>query len=299
MKLFIRRSKRRRRHVEPLLRAAPIAFFMLVAITACASPARFAAQEKIAPDKEFVVFDSMRQPNKPATLGSLGMQKITALFGDSWTSADLDRVTIDETLIASSVRRKAAGAATAFLDVENRPLLRVPADQVQANVDALAQIARTVRAAEPSLRFGFYSVLPARAYREIVRNDKQALARWREANRAAEAIAAHVDFVFPSLYTFSNDPQQWEMFAEAMLEEARRYKRPVYAFLWPEFHDANPVLRGKAIPAEFWRRQLEFCRRHADGIVIWGSKRSTWDENAPWWRETLEFLREVRESEDR
>ena len=105
-----------------------------------------------------------------------------------------------------------------------------------------------------------------------------------------DELAEHVDIVLPSLYTFYNDPQGWDVFAAALLQSARRYNKPVYAFLWPEFHVSNQFLRGKNLPGNFWRHELEFCRARADGIVIWGGWQEQWDENAEWWLETKSFL---------
>jgi len=99
-----------------------------------------------------------------------------------------------------------------------------------------------------------------------------------------------VEVIFPSLYTFYNDQKSWDIYAKGMIEEARRYNKPVYVFLWPEFHVSNRILKGKEIPAKFWRHQLELCRGLADGIVIWGGWQERWKEDAPWWIETKAFL---------
>jgi len=68
----------------------------------------------------------------------------------------------------------------------------------------------------------------------------------------------------------------------------------VYVFLWPEYHIGNIWLRGKNIPGRFWRHELEFCRERADGIVIWGGWQKQWDADAPWWKETQDFLRQLK-----
>jgi hypothetical protein len=72
--------------------------------------------------------------------------------------------------------------------------------------------------------------------------------------------------------------------------------KPVYVFLWPEYHDSNAALRGTQIDAKYWRTQLETARKFADGIVIWGgydllkNRPRKWNEEDAWWKETRNFL---------
>ncbi len=105
-------------------------------------------------------------------------------------------------------------------------------------------------------------------------------------------LARKVDILFPSLYTYYDDVEGWRTYARITLEEARRFGKPVYAFLWPEFHDSNEKLKGHYLPVDFWRMEMELCYELADGIVIWGGWQQTWDDHAPWWIETKAFLAE-------
>ncbi len=106
------------------------------------------------------------------------------------------------------------------------------------------------------------------------------------------SLAHYVDVVFPSLYTTFPNEGDWVKYATENLRQARLYGKKVYAFLWPEYNE-NSKLKGQRISAEFWRIQLETCRRYADGIVIWGGWQKEWDETAPWWIETKEFMRNL------
>jgi hypothetical protein len=104
------------------------------------------------------------------------------------------------------------------------------------------------------------------------------------------SLADHCDVILPSLYTFYEDQNGWEINAVDQIREARQYGKPVYVYLWPQFHDSSHRA-FQYIEKEYWRRQLELCRREADGVVIWGGNQQTWDENALWWQETLKFMR--------
>jgi len=75
------------------------------------------------------------------------------------------------------------------------------------------------------------------------------------------------------------------------VSEAKRYNKSVYPFIWPYYHDSNTALKGQLISADFWRLQLETLNSLAvDGIVIWGGYKLPWDDQAPWWLETLSFI---------
>jgi len=145
---------------------------------------------------------------------------------------------------------------------------------------------------KPKLRIGYYGVLPIRDYWVPNRYTKADAdyAAWQAGNRALRKLADHTDVIFPSLYTFYDDPKGWEKYAVANMEEARIYHKPVYPFLWPEYHDSNKSLSGKELPPDLWRRELEISRQYADGIVVWGGYKKDWREDALWWQETKRFM---------
>jgi hypothetical protein len=108
-------------------------------------------------------------------------------------------------------------------------------------------------------------------------------------------IARLEDILLPSVYTFYEDREGWVQYAIQQIQEARRYggNKPVYVFLWQQYHASNQKLAGTYLPPEFWRLQLETARKYADGVVIWGEYDDTWNETAPWWLETKSFLERI------
>lgn len=114
--------------------------------------------------------------------------------------------------------------------------------------------------------------------------------QWLATDRAMAPVAQMVDYIFPSLYTFYDDRRGWLRFAAAQLDEARRYGRPVYPFLWFEYQDGNRLLRGRDVDLAAWEEELRFCRTHADGVVLWGGAGLGWSESAPWWQATRRVL---------
>jgi hypothetical protein len=240
--------------------------------------------ESAVPGAKFIVFDALLYQGKP-DMGKYGMLPIIQMNRPDGTAAGLDEAKTRERM---SALKGLNGAV--FLDYESWPLSGVSEDIIAGNVDKFIRVTKIVREAAPKATIGYYGVMPCGEYWGLVKHDQTKIKDWKECNREGEAIAVHVDAIFPSAYTFYNDQRDWDVYATAMIEEARRYKKPVYVFLWPEFHVSNRLLRGTNIPAQFWRHQLELCRGLADGIVIWGGWEEQWQEGAAWWSETKAFM---------
>jgi hypothetical protein len=84
----------------------------------------------------------------------------------------------------------------------------------------------------------------------------------------------------------------------ATLEEIKKYKRelPVYAYLWPQYHENTPR-QWQFLDPDLWKFELETLYPLTDGVVIWTSNKDanhqiiSWDERMPWWQATREFIR--------
>jgi hypothetical protein len=120
----------------------------------------------------------------------------------------------------------------------------------------------------------------------------KAYREWQAENDQLQLLADSVDVLLPSLYTFYDDQDGWVRYAISTLSEARRLSKgkPVYAFIWPQYHNSNPTLALKLIDGAFWAKQLQVIAAHADGAVIWGGWQTTWDDQSAWWRATLAFM---------
>jgi hypothetical protein len=238
----------------------------------------------------FLIFDGLLYSPMP-DLRALGMPKLLGA-GSTW-SKNVSHDQVDPAGIKSAVEYLRGLTRNYYFDLEEWRLLGVPREEVDANIDKLARTADIARQTAPEMKFGFYGVAPRSPYWSVLLNKKDELEELWTTNRRSAIIASRVDYLFPSLYTFYDDPSGWELVALATLKEARQYGKPVYPFLWPEFHDSNVKLVGTQIPPEFWRRQLELCRQHADGLVLWGGFTRLWDEEAPWWVETKSFVKSL------
>jgi hypothetical protein len=202
--------------------------------------------------------------------------------------------------VAQYLARLPADGAPLVLDFEDVDANATDPAAAARGIGWLAEIRAAFAAAGPRRPIGYYGALPGRDYWRAIRGPGTAEYRaWQRENDRLAPLERGVDLLFPSVYAFYDDPQGWVTYATAQICEARRISsKPVYVFLWFEYHPGTRPA-GEFIPAAFWRLQLETVRRLADGVVIWGGydqvalRARPWDPSAPWWRETLRFMSEL------
>ncbi|MBQ0958348.1 hypothetical protein KAK06_05205 [Ideonella sp. 4Y11] len=171
----------------------------------------------------------------------------------------------------------------------------------QRGVDALSGVLKAFRSAAPGRSFGFYGAIPVRDYWRAMKGiGSGPYADWQAQNNRLRELARQVDIIFPSVYTFYEDRAGWVRYATAQICEARRVSdKPVYIFIWNEYHDSNKTRQYTFLERDYWRLELETAFRLADGVVMWGGydmgarKPRVWDEQAAWWEETKFFAQKV------
>lgn len=251
-----------------------------------------------SPAKQFLVFDATFYTNKP-DLSPYGIQPIPLIypgtFGSQWQKHN-DRLPGIEAVMKAA-REAQNKAATVVIDIEHWPLKGSP-ESVKESLRKYITVLEWFRKGAPGISIGYYGAPPIRDYWRAVKAPSSAEHRaWMSENDEIQTLAQAVDILFPSIYTFYPDQNGWKQYAIAQIEEARRYGggKPVYAFLWPQYHESNRILGGQYLPADYWQLELETARQYADGIVIWGGW-AKWDERAPWWLKTKEFMATLTES---
>jgi len=186
------------------------------------------------------------------------------------------------------------GPFPTVLDIERWPVDTPDVDRRRVNIEKLVDVLKRAREARPGMQYGYYGEVPVRVYWRVVDSAHPAQrAAWKQRNdQALRDLIPHVDAIFPSLYNLDDDARRWEFNSRNILTEARKFGKPMYCYLWPQFHTNNKLLAGQYVSRELWRLELDTCRELADGIVIWNhAPNSEWDPLAPWWQETLAFLR--------
>jgi len=245
--------------------------------------------------KTFRVFEAFKYEGKPE-FGELCVEPINVLYAWNFIRGPKHGdMTLPSTkaLKRSIGRAREAGLVT-VIDIEHWPLKGTTDAKALHSVQNYLFTLEQVKNALPDLTLGYYGVVPVRDFNRSRLSRENPLYRtWVEANNRVEPIAELVDATFPSLYTITPDTEDWQARAEAHISEARRLTggKPVYPFIWPNYHPQGgkyPV--GKEVDPDYWKIQLDFLRRHADGIVLWGGKNQKWEANMPWWQATVEFL---------
>lgn len=259
-----------------------------------------ALDQALPAPKPLIVFDGTGYSNKP-DLSVYGIRPITlaytAEFGPDWYK-QADRLPDLQAVQALAARKAQQKGYLVVLDIEHWPLKGLP-DSVQDSLTKYMTVLEWFREAAPGLSIGYYGAPPLQDYGRAIKDpSSQERRSWMEENDRIRSLAGAVDALFPSLYTFYPDQAEWKKYAIAQIEEARRHAggKPVYVFLWPQYHDGNLILGGRYLPADYWLLELETAKEYADGIVIWGgrdlklNKPMIWDESAPWWKITKEFM---------
>ena len=102
-------------------------------------------------------------------------------------------------------------------------------------------------------------------------------------------LAAREDALFPSLYTFGDNRAGWHAKFTQIMAEAKAVapRKPVYAYLWPQYHDGTK-LAGRYLTPDHWRYELRTAQQLCSGVVIWSPWSTATDQR--WVDETSAFL---------
>ncbi|MBX3302530.1 MAG: hypothetical protein KF693_09975 [Nitrospira sp.] len=260
------------------------------------SPADAEAARAAAVQRPFIVFDATLYKDKPSFEG-YPIRPIRVLYESRLFLNDRSPTAVPpEHTVRSAAKELGEPSEPVVVDIERWPV-KGEARAVQATIEKFVSVLSWVKSEAPNVSVGIYGTVPIRDYWRAVRGpaskDYQA---WQRENDRLDGIAAHVDVLFPSIYTFYPDRKGWVTYAIAQITEARRKAggKPVYAFLWPQYHESNRLIGLQPIEPDYWELQLNTVYQHADGVVIWGGwgdkKPAPWDENAPWWRVTKRFM---------
>lgn len=256
--------------------------------------------QALSNQKPFAVFDGTLYAGKPE-LSVHGIRPVsiayTGQFGSQWYKNS--HILPDKNVVQKLAQEAQAKNYPVVIDIEHWPLVG-DTNEVRASLSKYMTVLQWFKEAAPGLAVGYYGAPPIRDYWKSLKSPmSKEWASFAKENDQLRPLSGAVDILFPSLYTFYTDRGGWVRYAYAQIAEARRNSngKPVYVFLWPQYHDSNPSLKGAFLPADFWRLQLEMAKHYADGIVIWGGwgpkGQMKWDENAAWWKVTKEFMKKL------
>ena len=170
----------------------------------------------------------------------------------------------------------------------------------QDYIDRYAMLVTELRRKIPAKQFGYYDVVPTWAHWNIASNPLLK-ASWLLENKRRQKIADAEDIIYPCIYTYHDNYVDWEVRANLILKEAKRMAKgkKVIPYLWPRFTPLSPINEnnaGKYIPRDYWKKQLNFISRNADGVVVWNDDEyGPWVNNAHWWLE-VQALKKATEN---
>lgn len=243
---------------------------------------------------EFQVYEALLYKNKP-DLKEYKLKPIPIIYeATMFSTKKLNQLPGPLNISHATTIINQSGTDKAIIDIERWPLTGNKL-KVRESIAKYKKVIEDLKSKGVNASIGYYGAPPIRDFWRAVnaKNSGKYIA-WQKDNDNLKSIAEVVDVFYPSIYTFYPHQEGWIKYAESQISEARRLAngKPVIAFLWPKYHESNKLLRGKYVPAKFWRIQLETVKSLADGVVIWGGWKEEWNPNAEWWLETLNFIEE-------
>jgi len=247
--------------------------------------------------KDFKVFDGLLYMDKP-DLTTFGLYPIKIIYhSELWREGQNDTNLPDPIRLKYALKPlKTATYSIAVIDIEHWLVTQPDGSFSKENFDKRLKVLESLRESSPNTQLGYYGIPIEDYWRATNGRGKIEAPRWQAENNRMMPIVDAQDAVFPVLYTFYADREGWLKFAAAQLTEARRLAKgkPVYVFLWPQYHGSNAILGYDYLQPDYWKMQLETAKKYADGIVIWGGNEQTWDPDASWWQVTKEFMRSLK-----
>lgn len=156
---------------------------------------------------------------------------------------------------------------------------------------------KRIRAASPGIKIGLFGTPPLIERRiAYIQPGSRKFAQLQKANDMWRPVADAVDIICPCLYQVNDDIDKWQVWAEAMLSEAQRYGKPVYAYVMPQYFPRRVRPGYQWIPGSSWARQIKLIRKYCDGVIIYSiydpvlAKRGVrpFSPQLGWWRVMLQ-----------
>ena len=229
------------------------------------------------PEKEFFLYDRLAYPGKP-DLGADGLLPIKLIYEVGLLTdgkIDMDKI---NTRIKEA---NEAGIKAVSTDIESWYWGRKYSNA--SLKDSLDKVFDAFRAGIENVSVGNYGV-PIGTL-NIARNvesmagktNEEIISIWKERNIRLEAGEVS-DVLYPSLYIYSPDIEQWIEDLKTTVEYIRTYypDKKIVGYIWPQYYDwkTNPYYM-QFITEEKFLQMLEAAYEHIDGVVLWAHGRDT------------------------
>lgn len=229
------------------------------------------------PEKEFLLYDRLAYPGKP-DLSADGLLPIKLIYEIGL----LTEGKIDMDKISARIKEaNEAGIKAVSTDIESWYWGRKYSNA--SLKDSLNKVFDAFRAGIEDVSVGNYGV-PIGTL-NIARNvesmagktNEEIISIWKERNIRLEAGEVS-DVLYPSLYIYSPDIEQWIEDLKTTVEYIRTYypDKKIVGYIWPQYYDwkTNPNYM-QFITEEKFLQMLEAAYDHIDGVVLWAHGRDT------------------------
>ena len=258
----------------------------------------------------FVLYSQIRYNNTPSDLSQYGISTsvihgpgsfLNPLPNDTSATGNpnTDYKIIDAAKLASLAQNDLSlnPNVPIILDIESWSF---SASQLPATLDSFTKAINIYKSTNAKSPIGFYGTFPQTKYQWSKIENPSDYQTWQSVNNQLTPIVKLIQFFAPSLYTRVNivDSANWRLFAQANLNEAKRYNAnlPVYAYIEPQYATTAIFL-----PSTYWQYQLEqLYNMGYDGAIIWTSNKDSSGNvlnfntatQQDWWQSTLNFIKE-------
>lgn len=229
------------------------------------------------PEKKFLLYDRLAYPGKP-DLSVDGLLPIKLIYEIGLlTEGKIDMEKINKRIKEANE----AGIKAVSTDIESWYWGRKYSNA--SLKDSLNKVFDAFRAGIEGANVGNYGV-PIGTL-NIARNvesmagktNEEIISIWKERNIRLEAGEVS-DVLYPSLYIYSPDVDQWIEDLKTTVEYIRTYypDKKIVGYIWPQYYDwkTNPNYM-QFITEEKFLQMLEAAYEHIDGVVLWAHGRDT------------------------
>ena len=155
----------------------------------------------------FRVFDGLLFAEKP-DLSRYGLEPIHIIDRDIWPDDNDRRGPPDPALVRRYVESRPNDGAPIVLDIENFDANAADPAVAAAAIAQLSRIHAVFASVAPNRSYGYYSMVPGRDYWRAIRGPGSPEYRaWQRENDRLAPLERRMDFLFPSLYAFYEDPR--------------------------------------------------------------------------------------------
>jgi hypothetical protein len=244
-----------------------------------------------------VLYDMLDMAHKPADSGFAPIYQVNRTWWPARKGKAIDKSVVD----LDACRKQAAilkSDRPLIVNIEDRwdaktgevRLIRldlrepgVTLDDVIEDTEFCLSVVRAYREGGFKGPIGFYGFIPGDATNDLILNRHREfprrMARWKAANEfhaSPVGLLSGLDVVCPSLYCGQPKIADWQKWAGPTLDEAKRFGKPVLAFVQPHYHpQASGGYAGKPLDQGMWQAQLDMlAEKEVDGVLWLGGDSS-------------------------